>query len=96
MLVETSTGKTLVVNDLIFNLPRMRGLAGLGLRALGFGPGKPTIPKLVRKKLVDDDGAMRRALREWAQLPGLERILVSHGAPIENARDTLLDLATAA
>lgn len=96
MIVATATGRTLVVNDLIFNLPRARGLAGLGLRALGFGPGHPTIPKLVRKKLVRDEEALRAALREWAQLPGLERILPAHGAPITNARDTLLDLANAA
>jgi hypothetical protein len=93
MLVETDTGKTLVVNDLIFNLPAMKGLAGFGMRMLGFGPGHPTIPKLVKRKLVKDEAAMRAQLERWAELAGLERILVSHGEVIENPRETLHELA---
>ena len=93
MIVETPTGKTLVVNDLIFNMPAMKGIAGLGLRLLGFGPGHPTMPKLVRMKLVKDENQVKTQLREWAALDRLERILVSHGAPIENPRETLLELA---
>ena len=88
-----TTGKTLVVNDLIFNLPAMKGLAGLGMRVLGFGPGHPTIPKLVKRKLVKDEAAMRAQLERWAELAGLERILVSHGEVIENPRETLRELA---
>jgi hypothetical protein len=95
MVVETETGKTLIVNDLIFNFPKMKGLAGMGLKLLGFGPGHPTIPKLVKKKLVANDGEMRKQLRAWAELAGLERILVAHGPPIDNARETLLELAAA-
>src|SRR5689334_4050488 len=45
-------GKTLVVNDLIFNLPRLPGLAQFFYRLMGFGPGHPTIPKLVARKLI--------------------------------------------
>lgn len=95
MLVETDSGKTLVVNDLIFNLPAMPGLAGLGLRLLGFGPGRPSMPKLIQKKLVKDRDAVRRQLEEWSQLGGLERVLVSHGAPIEHPQRTLRELAGA-
>jgi hypothetical protein len=94
MVVETSTGKTLVVNDLIFNLPVMKGIAGFGLRVLGFGPGHPTMPRLVKRKLVADEAQVRAQLREWADLD-LERLLVSHGAPIDRPRNTLLELATA-
>jgi hypothetical protein len=95
MLVDTDTGKTLVVNDLIFNLPEVPGVAGLGLRLLGFGPGHVKMPKLVRMRLVKDDARVRQQLREWADVDGLERIVVSHGAPITNARETLLELAAA-
>jgi hypothetical protein len=95
MLVETDTGKTLVVNDLIFNLPKTKGVAGFGLRVLGFGPGKPSIPPLVRMKLVKDKSAVRAQLRAWAKLEGLERLIVSHGEPIENPKETLLGLAEA-
>jgi hypothetical protein len=96
MLVESVSGKTLVLNDLIFNLPEIKGLAGFGLRALGFGPGHPCMPKLVKKKLVRDEAAVRAQLRAWAQIPGLERLLVAHGAPIATARQTLLEVANAA
>lgn len=94
MLVETPTGKTLVINDLIFNLPDMKGIAGFGLRMLGFGPGHPTMPRLVKRKLVDDEEKVKAQLRKWADLD-LERVLVSHGAPLEHPRETLLKLAAA-
>jgi hypothetical protein len=95
MVVDTDTGKTLVVNDLIFNLPAIPGLAGLGLRWLGFGPGRAVMPKLVMMKLVEDKAAVRTQLEEWAQLADLERVLVSHGAPLDDPRNTLLQLAGA-
>ena len=95
MIVETGTGKTLVVNDLIFNLPRVPGLAGLGLRLLGFGPGAPSMPKLVMMKLIKDRAAVAAQLESWATLGGLERVLPSHGAPIENPSGALLKLAHA-
>jgi hypothetical protein len=93
MIVQTESGKTLVVNDLIFNLPRVPGLAGFGLRLLGFAPGAPSMPKLVMKKLVHDRSAVRAQLEAWAKVGDLERLLVSHGAPIDNPRSTLLVLA---
>lgn len=94
MLVDTgsNTGKTLVVNDLIFNFPVIKGMPGLMLRLFGFGPGKPTMPKIVMMKLVKDKGAVREQLQRWAT-EDLERILVSHGMPIEKPRETLLQLA---
>jgi hypothetical protein len=95
MLVETDTGKTLVVNDLIFNLPAIPGFGGFAMRLLGFGPGRPSMPKLVQKKLVKDRDALRKQLEEWSQLSGLERVLVSHGAPIEQPQSTLRALAGA-
>ena len=91
-LSMTPSGKTLVVNDLIFNLPDMKGIAGFGLRVLGFGPGHPTIPKIVKRKLVADEAAVRAQLRAWAS-DGFERLLVSHGAVIDNPRETLLALS---
>jgi hypothetical protein len=67
--------------------------SSLGLRVLGFGPGHPSMPKLVKKKLVEDETALRAQLRAWAEMPGLQRLLVAHGAPIEHPRETLLALA---
>jgi len=94
MTVITETGKTLVLNDLIFNMPAYDGIVRFGLKLLGFGPGHPHMPKLVKMKLVADDAQVRDQLRAWAA-DGYERILVAHGAPIENPRETLLELAAA-
>jgi hypothetical protein len=85
-------GKTLVLNDLIFNLPKMSGIAQWLYKLAGFGPGHPTIPKLVAKKLVADREAVSAQLRRWAN-DGFERLIVAHGEPIENPRETLLALA---
>jgi hypothetical protein len=93
MLVTTGSTKTLVVTDLIFNLPRLRGFAQFAYTLFGFGPGHPTQPAIVRMGLVKDKDAMRAQLRAWANDPAIERILVSHGAPIENPRETLLKFA---
>jgi len=95
MTVETAPGKkTLVVNDLIFNLPEGKGIAGLGMRLLGFHPGHPSMPKLVMRGLIADKTAVKTQLNEWAR-EGFERIIVSHGAPIETPREVLLELAAA-
>lgn len=93
MLVTTGTKKTLVLADLIFNLPAQHGFARFAFTLLGFGPGHPTQPALVRMRLVKDKDAMREQLRAWANDAGLERILVSHGDPIEKPREALLALA---
>jgi hypothetical protein len=93
MLVTTGSTKTLVVTDLIFNLPKLRGFAQFAYTLFGFGPGHPTQPALVRMSLIKDKEAVRAQLRAWANDPAIERILVSHGAPIERPRETLLELA---
>jgi hypothetical protein len=96
MLVETDTGTTLVVNDLIFNLPVIPGIAGMLMRLLGFGPGEPSMPKLVMMRLIRDKNAVRDQLRAWAmQSPRIERVIVSHGAPVENPSPALTKLADA-
>jgi plasmid maintenance system killer protein len=41
LMVHTEIGKTLVVNDLIFNLPVLKGASGPMMKLFGVGPGKP-------------------------------------------------------
>jgi hypothetical protein len=44
--------------------------------------------------LINDTAALRAQLSEWAGIESLKRILVSHGAAIEdNPRQVLRDLA---
>ena len=93
LMVETASGKTLAVADLIFNLPPIDGLAGLGLKILGFGPGHPKQPKLVKLGLIKDEDAMKAQFMRWSNDGALERILPAHGLPIENPRDVLREIA---
>ena len=94
MTVQTSTGRTLVVNDLIFNMPAIKGWRGWPFKLMGFGFGHPSMPKLVKRKLVANDNEVRNQLNKWAR-EGFERIIVAHGKPIENPREVLLELAAA-
>jgi hypothetical protein len=66
------------------------------MRLLGFGPGEPSMPKLVMMRLIRDKNAVRDQLRAWAmQSPRIERVIVSHGAPVENPSPALTKLADA-
>jgi hypothetical protein len=50
---------------------------------MGFAGNEPHVPLPVKFALVKDKAAVARQLRQWAELPRLKRVLVSHGAPIE-------------
>jgi hypothetical protein len=93
--VQTDTGTTLIVNDLIFNLPSLHGVGGALMKLMGFAPGRPSMPKLVMKKLIKDKQAVRAQLENWANMAGLERLLVSHGAAIDQPQGALRELAGA-
>jgi hypothetical protein len=94
LLVRTRNGATLVLNDLVGNIRNESGVGGWLLRMAGFAGKKAQIPRVVKMALIKDPNALRAQLLQWAEIESLERILVSHGAPIEgNARATLRELA---
>ena len=81
---------TLVLNDIVGNLPKNHGLV---LRALGFATDRPRVPRMAKRALVKDVHALRAQLEAWAEQP-VERILVSHGQPIlAAAQEVLRDMA---
>jgi hypothetical protein len=81
---------TLVLNDIVGNLPQDDGWV---LRALGFASNAPRVPRMAKRMLVKDAQALRRQFEAWAEQP-VERILVSHGRPIiSHAREALRDMA---
>jgi len=84
LLVEGDGGTTLVLNDLIGNLPHGNGIGGWFLRAMEFAGDSPHIPKPVLYALVDDKAALRKQLLEWADIDSLKRIVVAHGRIIEH------------
>jgi hypothetical protein len=79
LVVETTSGTTLVVNDLIWNLEDRPGFGGWLLGALGFTGSEPRIPPIVEFKAVKDKNALRTQLEAWARIDNLNRIIVSHG-----------------
>jgi len=94
LVVRTPNGATLVLNDLVGNIRRRSGIEGRLLGLTGFGGRTPRIPRVAKLALVEDADALRGQLLQWADIASLQRILVSHGEPIEtNVRQTLRDLA---
>jgi len=86
--VRSADGTSVIVNDVLFNLPRMRGLFGLAFRLDG-ATGRPRVPRASRLLLVGDRAAFRAHLERLAARPDLRRVIVSHG-------DMLVDDAAAA
>lgn len=81
LVVRRPGGTTLIVNDLIGHVRHPRGIgAKIMARLFGFGVHGPRIPRPVRRQL--EDAPIARQLREWAAVPDLRRIIVSHGEPI--------------
>jgi hypothetical protein len=92
--VTGTLGTTLVLNDLVGNIRNATGFSGWFLRMMKFAGDEPHIPSPVRWKLVSSKAQLREQLLEWAAIPGLKRILVSHGAIIDqHPSDVLRNLA---
>jgi hypothetical protein len=59
-----------------------------------FAGEEPQVPRPVKWTMVEDKAALRTQFLEWAALPNLKRILVSHGEPIDfQPAEALRDLA---
>ncbi|HEV7274859.1 MAG TPA: hypothetical protein VGN80_01065 [Devosiaceae bacterium] len=83
LVVRRPAGTTLVINDLIGNVQDARGIMKLALVVMGFGGRRPQVPRAFKARAVTDAAAVAGRFREWAALPDLRRIVVSHGAIIE-------------
>lgn len=83
LLVRRPGGTTLILNDLIANVRHPHGLgAKIMARLFGFGVHGPRIPRPIASKLIVGPKPLARQLRDWAALPDLKRIIVSHGEMI--------------
>ena len=95
LVVRTPNGTTLVLNDIVGNIRNGSGVGGWLLHVVGFAGKEAQIPRVVKMAMIKDTDALRAQLLQWAEIESLERILVSHGSPIEdNPRQTLRDLAS--
>jgi hypothetical protein len=79
LVIDGGGGTTLVVNDLIWNVDDRPGFGGWLFRMAGFTGSEPKIPMFVAIKSIKDKPALKAQLEQWAALPGLSRIIVSHG-----------------
>jgi hypothetical protein len=78
MVVRSRDGVSVVLNEIVFNLPRPEGfLERSAMRLLGLGPG-PRVTSAMKAEIVDDPEALRADLEHLATLPGLVRLVVSH------------------
>jgi hypothetical protein len=78
VLVRSSDGRSVILNDAVFNMDRPRDLLGFVLTAvLGSAPG-PRISRFARLMFIKDRAALKAELLALAALPDLQRVIVSH------------------
>lgn len=84
MLVHSDDGTTLVINDLVFNMPHVPGFTGFIFRHLTQSSGGPRVTRIVRWFIMKDRRAVRAELERLADIPDLRRIIVSHHLVIDD------------
>jgi hypothetical protein len=78
MIVKSSDGTTVVLNDAMFNMDKKRDPLGWFFTTLlGSAPG-PRVSRLAKLVYIKDAGALRAELLRFAELPELERVIVAH------------------
>lgn len=94
LVVERRGGTTIVVNDVIWNVPPQKGMRGFIWKLFGFTSEAPKTPRFVVKKKIKDRSAFKSQLERWAKIKNLRRVIVSHGAIVENdVPDALRNIA---
>jgi len=85
MLVRSSDGTTVVLNDVVMNMDTKRDVVGyLFTTVMGSAPG-PRVSRLVRLLFVKDQPALRRHLERLAATPDLRRLIVAHEKVVSGA-----------
>lgn len=91
LVVRTWSGTTLILNDLIWNMADRPGMGGWLFHVMGFTGKEPRIPAIVELREIKDKLALRDQLERWAEIPGLNRIIVSHGNIVNRDAKGVLD-----
>jgi hypothetical protein len=78
MIVRAGGDTSLVLNDVVFNMPHISGFAGFILRRVTASTGGPRVSRVAKWLVVADKPAFRAHLERLADLPGLARVVVSH------------------
>jgi hypothetical protein len=90
LVVDSASGTTLILNDLIFNLANRDGVSGWLFRTIGVTGDRPHIPAVVAMREVVDKDALRAQLERWSLLPNLKRVVISHGSIIDHGAAQVL------
>jgi hypothetical protein len=78
MIVTSSDGVTVVLNDAVFNMDKKRDVLGyLFTTLLGSAPG-PRVSRLAKLVFIDDQAALRGDLLRLADTKDLVRLMVAH------------------
>jgi len=91
LVVQTWSGTTLVVGDLIWNLDDRPGFGGWLFHVMGFTGDEPRIPAVVELREIRDKPALRAQLERWARISDLNRIIVAHGSIVTRDPAGVLD-----
>ena len=83
MIVRDRDGASLVLNDIVFNMPHLTGVHGFVLRWLTGSSGGPRVSRIARWFVAKDKAAVRAHLERLAATPDLRRIIVSHHETID-------------
>lgn len=82
LVVRSGPRTSLLFGDAVMNLPHLPGLGGALLRLIGStGGARVTLP--ARLVMVADRRALAAHLARLAELPGLARLVPSHGGIVE-------------
>jgi hypothetical protein len=90
--VKSPGGTTLVLNDVVNNLPAAGGVLGFMLSPTG----RVSVPRIFRWFFVKDRAAFFGCIERLAATPGLKRVIVSHGRMlVDSPADALRSALTA-
>jgi hypothetical protein len=82
LLVRSGASSSLAFADSLFNLKHVPGFDGFLMKLIG-SVGGPRVTLLARLAIVGDKKALADHFRELSKLPGLKRLIPSHGSIID-------------
>ena len=95
MFVRDASGVTIVLNDIVFNMPHRSGVSGFILRRITGSSGGPKISRIGRWFIAKDKPALKACFERLAATPDLTRILVAHHEVIDREPGKVLrEIAT--
>jgi hypothetical protein len=93
LVARRPSGTTIILNDLVGNMPPSSGFAGWVRWLTGFAGDEPQFPFFAKRFIVKDKAVVKAQFEKWADDETLKRVLVSHGEPIDNPRGAFRKLA---